>query len=118
MDSVTKQCAGAPGECRKALLGILGTALRSNCACKGTDFSQLYDCMGWQRVLWFNPCVGEYRMLTEFTSMVTCEKITIISNLKDPFVMCITHFIILKHECQTFIFTTRLIIVIVYWAHC
>ncbi|XP_046683343.1 mucin-5AC-like [Homalodisca vitripennis] len=57
VDSVTKQCAGSPGECRKAMLGILGTALRSNCACKGTDFSQLYDCMGWQRVLWFNPCV-------------------------------------------------------------
>ncbi|XP_073999587.1 uncharacterized protein [Rhodnius prolixus] len=59
VDAVTKQCAGPPQVCRTAMLGILGTALRSNCACKGTDFSQLYDCMGWQRVLWFNPCVVE-----------------------------------------------------------
>lgn len=59
VDSVTKQCAGLPADCRMAMLGILGTALRSNCACKGTDFTQLYDCMGWQRILWFNPCVGK-----------------------------------------------------------
>ncbi|KAL1130012.1 hypothetical protein AAG570_012955, partial [Ranatra chinensis] len=59
VDSVTKQCAGPAHVCRSAMLGILGTVLRSNCACKGTDFSQLYECMGWQRVLWFNPCVVE-----------------------------------------------------------
>nr|XP_018912186.1 PREDICTED: uncharacterized protein LOC109040652 isoform X1 [Bemisia tabaci] len=57
VDSVTKECTGPPSECRIAMLGILGTVLRSNCACNGTDFSQLYECMGWQRVLWFNPCV-------------------------------------------------------------
>nr|CAD7567790.1 unnamed protein product [Timema californicum] len=57
VDSVTKKCAGPPGECRKAMLGILGTELRANCACKGTDFTQLYDCLGWQRLLWVNPCV-------------------------------------------------------------
>jgi len=60
VDSVTKKCAGSPDRCRKAMLGILGTSLRSNCACKGTDFSQLYDCLGWQRLLWVNPCVGMY----------------------------------------------------------
>ncbi|XP_068082198.1 uncharacterized protein Gfrl [Anabrus simplex] len=59
VDSVTKKCAGPPAECRKAMLGILGTELRSNCACKGTDFTQLYDCLGWQRLLWVNPCVVE-----------------------------------------------------------
>ncbi|KAK2586322.1 hypothetical protein KPH14_010622 [Odynerus spinipes] len=59
VDSVTKKCAGPPSECRKAMLGILGTELRSNCACKGTDFTQLYDCLGWQRLLWVNPCVVE-----------------------------------------------------------
>ncbi|CAB3367243.1 Hypothetical predicted protein [Cloeon dipterum] len=59
VDSVTKKCAGSPSECRKAMLGILGTSLRSSCACKGTDFSQLYDCLGWQRLLWVNPCVVE-----------------------------------------------------------
>lgn len=42
------------------MLGILGTELRSNCACKGTELTQLYDCLGWQRLLWVNPCVGEY----------------------------------------------------------
>ncbi|XP_076244950.1 glial cell line-derived neurotrophic family receptor-like isoform X2 [Calliopsis andreniformis] len=59
MDSVTKKCAGPTAECRKAMLGILGTELRSNCACKGTELTQLYDCLGWQRLLWVNPCVVE-----------------------------------------------------------
>ncbi|KAK0086809.1 hypothetical protein PV325_002489 [Microctonus aethiopoides] len=59
VDSVTKKCAGPPVNCRRAMLGILGTELRSNCACKGTDLTQLYDCLGWQRLLWVNPCVVE-----------------------------------------------------------
>ncbi|KAK9308255.1 hypothetical protein QLX08_001720 [Tetragonisca angustula] len=59
VDSVTKKCAGPTAECRKAMLGILGTELRSNCACKGTELTQLYDCLGWQRLLWVNPCVVE-----------------------------------------------------------
>ncbi|XP_049807107.1 uncharacterized protein LOC126249498 [Schistocerca nitens] len=59
VDSVTKKCAGPASECRHAMLAILGTELRSNCACKGTDFTQLYDCLGWQRLLWVNPCVVE-----------------------------------------------------------
>ncbi|XP_033341283.1 glial cell line-derived neurotrophic family receptor-like isoform X3 [Megalopta genalis] len=59
VDSVTKKCAGPVAECRKAMLGILGTELRFNCACKGTELSQLYDCLGWQRLLWVNPCVVE-----------------------------------------------------------
>ncbi|XP_057323651.1 uncharacterized protein LOC130666554 isoform X3 [Microplitis mediator] len=59
VDSVTKKCAGPPADCRRAMLGILGTELRSNCACKGTDLTQLYDCLGWQRLLWVNPCVVE-----------------------------------------------------------
>ncbi|XP_076391662.1 glial cell line-derived neurotrophic family receptor-like isoform X4 [Megachile rotundata] len=59
VDSVTKKCAGSTAECRKAMLGILGTKLRSKCACKGTEFTQLYDCLGWQRLLWVNRCVVE-----------------------------------------------------------
>ncbi|KZC12899.1 GDNF family receptor alpha-1, partial [Dufourea novaeangliae] len=59
VDSVTKKCAGPPAECRKAMLGILGTELRYNCACKGPDLTQIYDCLGWQRLLWVNPCVVE-----------------------------------------------------------
>ncbi|XP_044016205.1 uncharacterized protein LOC122857839 isoform X5 [Aphidius gifuensis] len=59
VDSMTKKCAGPPADCRRAMLGILGTELRSNCACKGTDLTQLYDCLGWQRLLWVNPCVVE-----------------------------------------------------------
>nr|CAH7722771.1 unnamed protein product [Callosobruchus chinensis] len=59
VDSVTKKCAGSPSNCRNAILGILGTDLRTTCACKGTDMSQLYECLGWQRLLWVNPCVVE-----------------------------------------------------------
>ncbi|XP_029033944.1 uncharacterized protein LOC114871774 isoform X2 [Osmia bicornis bicornis] len=59
VDSVTKKCAGPTAECRKAMLGILGTKLRSSCACKSTELTQLYDCIGWQRLLWVNPCVVE-----------------------------------------------------------
>ena len=43
------------------MVGILGTELRTNCDCTSVtaDFSQLYDCIGWQRVLWMNPCTGK-----------------------------------------------------------
>ena len=58
VDSVTKKCAGSPADCRTAMLGILGTNLRATCACKGTDMTELYECLGWQRLLWVNPCVG------------------------------------------------------------
>ncbi|XP_030753548.1 uncharacterized protein LOC115880481 [Sitophilus oryzae] len=59
VDSVTKKCAGSTTECRKSIMAILGTDLRTSCACKGTDMSQLYECLGWQRLLWVNPCVVE-----------------------------------------------------------
>jgi hypothetical protein len=59
VDSVTKKCAGKTNNCRLALLGIMGTPLRSLCACQGSDLQQLYECLGWQRLLWLNPCVGE-----------------------------------------------------------
>lgn len=80
VDSVTKQCAGLPGDCRMAMLGILGTDLRSNCACKGTDFTQLYDCMGWQRILWFNPCVGESTLSTTVL-LIVLFKVLLIHSL-------------------------------------
>lgn len=41
------------------MLGILGTPLRTSCACQGTEVQQLYECMGWHRLLWLNPCVGK-----------------------------------------------------------
>lgn len=59
VDSVTKKCAGKMNNCRIALLGIMGTPLRSLCACQGSDLQQLYECLGWQRLLWLNPCVGK-----------------------------------------------------------
>ena len=62
VDSTTKSsCQGRPDTCRKAMVGILGTELRTNCDCTSVtaDFSQLYDCIGWQRVLWMNPCTGK-----------------------------------------------------------
>ncbi|KAJ6639425.1 GDNF family receptor alpha-like, partial [Pseudolycoriella hygida] len=57
VDSVTKKCAGRASSCRSAMLGILGTPLRTSCACQGTEVQQLYKCMGWHRLLWLNPCV-------------------------------------------------------------
>ena len=57
-------CAGAPQACRKGMIDILGTELRTNCGCEGTaaDFRELYDCIGWHRILWVNPCVGEFNL--------------------------------------------------------
>ncbi|XP_055615554.1 uncharacterized protein LOC129761802 isoform X2 [Toxorhynchites rutilus septentrionalis] len=59
VDSVTKKCAGKTSACRQAMLGILGTPLRTSCACQGSEVQQLYDCLGWQKLLWLNPCVVE-----------------------------------------------------------
>lgn len=44
------------------MLGILGTELRTNCVCKGTELAQLYNCLGWQRLIWVNPCVGKRKI--------------------------------------------------------
>lgn len=60
VDAVTQGCAGSPAACRTAVVAVLGTQLRAACACRGTDFAQLYDCLGWQRLLWLNPCVGKF----------------------------------------------------------
>lgn len=60
VDSVTKKCAGRPSSCRQALLGILGTVLRTTCACQGADQQFMYRCLGWRKLLWVNPCVGKY----------------------------------------------------------
>ncbi|XP_023247990.1 uncharacterized protein LOC106637711 [Copidosoma floridanum] len=64
IDSVTKKCAGPAQTCRTAMLGIIGTELRSNCVCrsadkKGVESTSFYECLGWQRLLWVNPCVVE-----------------------------------------------------------
>ena len=61
VDSKTMTCAGPPDACRKGMIDILGTELRTNCGCEGTaaDFRELYDCIGWHRSLWVNPCVVE-----------------------------------------------------------
>ena len=64
VDTKTMTCAGAPQACRKGMIDILGTELRTNCGCEGTaaDFRELYDCIGWHRILWVNPCVGEFNL--------------------------------------------------------
>ena len=43
------------------MIGILGTELRTKCECDGTgaDLREMYDCIGWKRLLWVNPCVVE-----------------------------------------------------------
>uniref|UniRef100_A0A182FB06 GDNF/GAS1 domain-containing protein n=1 Tax=Anopheles albimanus TaxID=7167 RepID=A0A182FB06_ANOAL len=90
VDSVTKKCAGKTSACRQAMLGILGTPLRTTCACQGSDMQQLYDCLGWQRLLWLNPCVvesqkdfhlkrlAELGLLTTTTAMATTTRTTTI----------------------------------------
>merc|ERR1719410_1466605 len=59
VDSDTKTCAGSYGACREAMLEILGTDLRTNCACSGTagDFRELFECIEYRRLFWLNPCV-------------------------------------------------------------
>ncbi|XP_050527441.1 uncharacterized protein LOC126897695 [Daktulosphaira vitifoliae] len=59
VDQQTNRCAGSPSQCRESILGVLGTILRTNCACKDTSPAKFNDCMGWQRVFWFNSCVVE-----------------------------------------------------------
>lgn len=59
VDVVTKGCAEPPSICRRAVLDILGTELRTTCSCRGSDLAALYDCLEWQRLLWLNPCVVE-----------------------------------------------------------
>ncbi|XP_059351654.1 uncharacterized protein LOC130702135 isoform X4 [Daphnia carinata] len=63
VDVVTKGCAGPPSICRRAVLDILGTDLRTTCTCRTAqqmgDMAAMYDCTEWQRLLWLNPCVVE-----------------------------------------------------------
>ena len=60
-DADTKTCAAPYPACRDAMVEILGTNLRTNCACSGTagDFRELFECIEYQRLFWVNPCVGE-----------------------------------------------------------
>lgn len=64
VDIVTKGCAGPPSICRRAVLDILGTDLRTTCTCRTAqhlgDMAAMYDCTEWQRLLWLNPCVGRW----------------------------------------------------------
>lgn len=66
-DSSTLKCAGRPSNCRSALIGILGTPLRINCSCESSD--PVYECSGWQKLLWMNTCVSKctraYKKKTE-----------------------------------------------------
>lgn len=60
IDSSTLKCAGHTSSCRTAILGILGTPLRSSCSCHNTD--SVYECLGWYRLLWLNTCVGKFKL--------------------------------------------------------
>lgn len=67
IDSSTLKCAGHPSGCRTAILGILGTSLRSTCSCHNTDL--IYECLGWYRLLWLNTCVGTSNQLIFFDNL-------------------------------------------------
>lgn len=58
-DTVTGRCAGHHRECTKAMLGLLGTDLHTNCVCKGVAFQDINQCLAWKRLIWGNPCVGQ-----------------------------------------------------------
>ena len=64
-DPDTKTCAAPYNQCRDAMVEILGTNLRTNCACSGTagDFRELFECIEYQRLFWVNPCVGELQIM-------------------------------------------------------
>ncbi|KAK7067896.1 hypothetical protein SK128_019585 [Halocaridina rubra] len=85
VDSDTRRCAGSTAECRRALLGILGTQLRNLCTCTVSDPRETYMCMDWQRILWFNPCVVEAQtdyhrdMLAETNEEITTSPSIIIT---------------------------------------
>ena len=79
-DPDTKTCAAPYDQCRDAMVEILGTNLRTNCACSGTagDFRELFECIEYQRLFWVNPCVGELMSLflcvTSIESLIrTCK---------------------------------------------
>ncbi|XP_069943830.1 GDNF family receptor alpha-3-like [Cherax quadricarinatus] len=55
-DTMTGRCAGQHQECTKAMLGLLGTDLHTNCVCKGSAFQDINQCLAWKRLLWGNPC--------------------------------------------------------------
>ena len=67
VDADTSRCAGSSAECRQAVTGILGTQLRVMCSCAGSTAREAYFCVDWQRILWFNPCVGEFVMMFTFS---------------------------------------------------
>jgi len=79
VDSDTKTCAGTYTACREAMVEILGTDLRTNCACSGTagDFRELFECIEYQRLFWVNPCVvdaqKDYHLKLEITPAWTPE---------------------------------------------
>ncbi|XP_069172421.1 uncharacterized protein [Procambarus clarkii] len=61
-DTMTGRCAGQHQECTKAMLGLLGTDLHTNCVCKGSAFQDINQCLAWKRLLWGNPCVVESQL--------------------------------------------------------
>lgn len=71
IDSSTLKCAGHPSGCRTAILGILGTPLRTTCSCHNTDL--VYECLGWYRLLWLNTCVGKLPNFCGFYSIFLRE---------------------------------------------
>ena len=73
VDSTTQNsCAGRPDNCRKAMIGILGTELRTNCDCNSVtaDFYKTYECMGVQRILWANRCMGKSMKICYYNLIV------------------------------------------------
>uniref|UniRef100_T1IPB9 GDNF/GAS1 domain-containing protein n=1 Tax=Strigamia maritima TaxID=126957 RepID=T1IPB9_STRMM len=84
VDQTTIQCRGPLDDCRIALINILGTPLRTNCACSGNDFSLLYSCIDWQRLIWLNPCVVQAQKEYHEMKMITPPPLTTKPTPKTP----------------------------------
>ncbi|CAG0917954.1 unnamed protein product [Notodromas monacha] len=67
VDSDTLRCAGRRQECRTAKIRTLGTSLSVPCNCPSTSspVADVYNCLGWQRLLWLNPCVASCKAQIE-----------------------------------------------------
>lgn len=81
-DTMTGRCAGQHQECTKAMLGLLGTDLHTNCVCKGSAFQDINQCLAWKRLLWGNPCVVESQ-LTYHLAQLGMDADVLVSSFTD-----------------------------------
>jgi len=92
VDSTRRTCSGSSDLCRQSMINILGTELRTTCACNGfaADFRELYKCIGWHRLLWVNPCVVKAQKEYHAKKETSRDPIITISSTRATFKNIIT----------------------------